>query len=202
MFFIDSIARIKEAHTENLSEFLRSRFHDFGVELSWVDFIPTKGALFVHFPDGFISSAIVHEVARNDLDFQRYGAPLYHFAGCKEMMRVAIDRHIMVRYMASLPMENLFSFKTISGRSDIRFFRDKPLEPCRMCSELVGESLDVTSARDVLTLIEREFMELEKAIIEIKSGICDACFMERDSLKLVTSAQKSRLICKECESEK
>lgn len=214
MFFQQSLRELRKEREENLTDSLLERLQKGGIELSWLDWLLGERSIFVWLPKGELWSVLVHEAILNDSTFHRQGAPYYHFTPCEEIKRVAGDIELSRRYLASLPSENRFDFKTISGRSELRFFRDKPLEPCPLCleayrggrggqkpldfNEVHGKSLRKFYGKER----EREWNRLASELIKIRHHTCDICQKShpKESLHIHWREDgRVEIVCKNCE---
>lgn len=206
MFFRQTLEELARASSEDLSQAILKRLETGGIELAWVDCLVGEKSLFLWLPSAKLLSVVVHEAVVHEADFQRHGAPYYHFAPCKEMKQILGDEAKRRRFFMSAPKENRFDFKTVSGRSELRFFRDKPLEPCPSCLALRGEERGEPwrgAGRDLARFPthekEGEWRLLLLELMRIRPLVCEICHQSypRESLRFLLGERVER-VCVNC----
>lgn len=221
MFFEETL-QASRSEESPLPLFLLEAIGRDGVQVNLVDLLKGRERLFALLPNGELRTVLLHQAILNEVEFQVKGEPRFHF-----MCRCSIVEQILSsgegeqrRHRVSAPAVNRFSFKTASERADLRFFRDKPLEPCPECLQhyhrfapevdlhlpLEFSLISGKNLRD-LDLLQRE-LELRAfawQFLRLRGLCCESCRKEQPEERLrlaLFSDGTLRVKCTDCRGER
>ena len=185
-----------EKSGESLAFFLDKRLQNGGIELPWVDIVLGGERIFALLNDGRIRGVMIHEAVVNDADFQRQGAPCFHFAPCANVREILAQREDSFRFLASIPKESGFDFKTTSlGGMELRFFRDSPLEPCSLCKESLSLEASAENALDFNQLVDKTLGEItQEEFKQLRDNLVDQGLLELSSHELLREHNGARIV--------